>query len=55
VGGFKTAMMLLGIIADNVMALPQRTLDRGEITRIAEILGQVGLLDEAPHLSSSVA
>jgi 4-hydroxy-tetrahydrodipicolinate synthase len=55
VGGFKTAMMLLGIIAENVMALPQRTLEGGEITRVAEILRKIGLLDEAPRRSSSVA
>jgi 4-hydroxy-tetrahydrodipicolinate synthase len=48
VGGFKTAMTLLGIIDDNVMALPQRTLEGGEIERVAAILKEVGLLRDAP-------
>lgn len=55
VGGFKTAMMLLGIIADNVMALPQRTLEADEISSVAEILKTVGLLEGAPLRTSSVA
>lgn len=43
VGGFKTAMKLLGIIDDNVMALPQRTLEGEEIDRVGEILTATGL------------
>jgi 4-hydroxy-tetrahydrodipicolinate synthase len=46
VGGFKTAMKLLGVIDDNVMARPQRTLDGSEVTRVSEILVELGLLDQ---------
>ncbi|MDQ0471696.1 dihydrodipicolinate synthase family protein [Labrys wisconsinensis] len=44
VGGFKTAMRRLGIIATNVMARPQRTLDEAEAARIDPILRAAGLL-----------
>jgi 4-hydroxy-tetrahydrodipicolinate synthase len=44
VGGFKTAMRQLGIIATNTMARPQRSLEGAEITRVGEVLKSVGLL-----------
>lgn len=43
VGGFKTAMRQLGIIATNTMARPQRTLNDEEAGRVAAILRTVGL------------
>lgn len=42
VGGFKTAMKLLGIIDDNAMALLQRTLEGEAIGRGEEILAAIG-------------
>ncbi|MEW9614655.1 dihydrodipicolinate synthase family protein [Shinella sp. S4-D37] len=44
VGGFKTAMRSLGIIATNVMARPRAPLNEAEAGRIDEILRSVGLL-----------
>ena len=44
VGGFKTAMRRLGIIATNQMARPQRALNDAEAARVDEILRGVGLL-----------
>ena len=44
VGGFKTAMRRLGIIATNVMARPQRALNDDEAARIDVILRASGLL-----------
>ncbi|HEY0420043.1 MAG TPA: dihydrodipicolinate synthase family protein [Acetobacteraceae bacterium] len=44
VGGFKTAMRALGIIATNTMARPQASLNRAEADRVEEILRGVGLL-----------
>jgi 4-hydroxy-tetrahydrodipicolinate synthase len=43
VGGFKTAMRALGIIATNVMASPRAALDDAESARVAAILASVGL------------
>jgi 4-hydroxy-tetrahydrodipicolinate synthase len=44
VGGFKTAMRRLGLIATNVMARPQRALNEAEAARIEAILRIAGLL-----------
>lgn len=44
VGGFKTAMRRLGIIATNVMARPQRALDDAEAARVEAIVRAAGLL-----------
>jgi 4-hydroxy-tetrahydrodipicolinate synthase len=44
VGGFKTAMRRLGIIATNLMARPQRALNDEEAARIDVILRAAGLL-----------
>jgi 4-hydroxy-tetrahydrodipicolinate synthase len=43
VGGFKTAMTLLGVIAANVMAAPRGNLDADETRRVAGILAEAGL------------
>lgn len=43
VGGFKTAMQLLGVISENKMAAPQRSLEGEEIARVAAILRETGL------------
>jgi 4-hydroxy-tetrahydrodipicolinate synthase len=44
VGGFKTAMRSLGVIATNVMARPRQPLDAEEARRVDEILRAVELL-----------
>lgn len=44
VGGFKTAMKRLGIIATNTMARPQRTLNAEEAAKVEAILKGVGLV-----------
>ena len=44
VGGFKTAMRRLGVIATNVMARPQRPLNDGEAARVETIIRAAGLL-----------
>ncbi len=44
VGGFKTAMRRLGVIATNIMARPQRSLNDEEAARIDVILRATGLL-----------
>ena len=44
VGGFKTAMRRLGIIATNIMARPQRPLNDAEAARIDTILRATGLV-----------
>lgn len=44
VGGFKTAMRRLGVIATNVMARPQRSLNDEEAARIEAIIRAAGLL-----------
>ena len=43
VGAFKTALMLLGVIATNEMPMPVRKLEGEEITTIAAILERNGL------------
>ncbi len=43
VGAFKTAMQMLGIIASNTMARPQRTLIAEEAVKIRKILKDTGL------------
>jgi 4-hydroxy-tetrahydrodipicolinate synthase len=43
-GGFKTALMLRGIIATNLMALPQAALDDDETAAVREVLVTTGLL-----------
>jgi 4-hydroxy-tetrahydrodipicolinate synthase len=43
-GGFKTALMLRGIIATNTMALPQAALDDAETAAVREVLVTTGLL-----------
>ena len=44
VGGFKTAMRLLGVIETNLMARPQRSLNDAEAEKVAAILRSVDLL-----------
>ena len=44
VGGFKTAMRGMGIIAGNTMARPQRSLNAEESARVEAIVRGVGLL-----------
>ncbi len=44
VGGFKTAMRAMGIIATNTMARPQRSLNAEEAARVEAIVRGVGLL-----------
>lgn len=43
-GGFKTALMLRGIIATNAMALPQTALDEAEAAAVREVLVKTGLM-----------
>ena len=43
-GGFKTALMLRGIISTNAMAVPQVALDNEEIAAVREVLAATGLL-----------
>jgi 4-hydroxy-tetrahydrodipicolinate synthase len=43
-GGFKTALMLRGVISTNAMALPQAALDNEEIAAVREVLTATGLL-----------
>jgi 4-hydroxy-tetrahydrodipicolinate synthase len=43
-GGFKTALMLRGVIATNAMALPQSSLDDAETAAVREVLVKTGLL-----------
>jgi 4-hydroxy-tetrahydrodipicolinate synthase len=43
-GGFKTALMLRGIIATNTMALPQAALDDSETASVRDVLLTTGLL-----------
>lgn len=43
-GGFKTALMLRGVIETNVMGRPMTRLDEEETGRIGEILAATGLL-----------
>ncbi len=44
VGGFKTAMRAMGIIATNIMARPQRSLNAEESARVEAIARGIGLL-----------
>ena len=44
VGGFKTAMRAMGIIATNIMARPQRSLNAEESAKVEAIARGVGLL-----------
>ncbi len=43
-GGFKTALMLRGVIATNAMAVPQAALDGAETAAVRQVLVQTGLL-----------
>lgn len=43
-GGFKTALMLRGVIASNTMALPQIPLDANEVEAVRAVLVREGLL-----------
>jgi 4-hydroxy-tetrahydrodipicolinate synthase len=43
-GGFKTALMLRGVIAGNTMALPQIRLDADEVEGVRAVLVREGLL-----------
>lgn len=43
-GGFKTALMLRGVIAGNTMALPQITLDASEIDAVKAVLVREAIL-----------
>lgn len=44
VGGFKTAMRAMGVIATNIMARPQRSLNAEEAAKVEAIVRGVGLL-----------
>ncbi len=44
IGGFKTALMLRGVIATNITALPQIPLDADEISAVRAVLVREGLL-----------
>ena len=44
IGGFKTALMLRGVIATNVTALPQIPLDADEISAVRAVLVREGVL-----------
>jgi 4-hydroxy-tetrahydrodipicolinate synthase len=44
-GGFKTALQLLGVIDTNVMARPMTRLDDDEAARIRALLAAADLLD----------
>jgi 4-hydroxy-tetrahydrodipicolinate synthase len=44
VGGFKTAMRLLGVIDTNLMARPQRSLNEAETEAVTAVLRSVDLL-----------
>ncbi len=43
-GGFKTALMLRGVFATNVMGLPQIPLDATEVAAVKSVLVREGLL-----------
>jgi 4-hydroxy-tetrahydrodipicolinate synthase len=43
-GGFKTALMLRGVIADNAMGLPQVRLSPDEVAAVRSVLEREGLL-----------
>jgi len=43
-GGFKTALLLRGVISTNAMALPQAALDEAETAAVREVLVATGLL-----------
>jgi 4-hydroxy-tetrahydrodipicolinate synthase len=44
IGGFKTALMLRGVIATNITALPQIPLDADEISAVRAVLVREGLV-----------
>jgi 4-hydroxy-tetrahydrodipicolinate synthase len=44
IGGFKTALMLRGVIATNITALPQIPLDADEISAVRAVLVREGVL-----------
>ncbi|GGO68099.1 dihydrodipicolinate synthase family protein [Nocardioides deserti] len=44
VGGFKTALALLGVIETNTVSLPMRSLDAEETARVRAVLESTGLL-----------
>ena len=44
IGAFKTAQMLRGVIATNVVGRPQIRLDSEEVTRVRHVLVEAGLL-----------
>jgi len=44
-GGFKSALMLRGVIATNVMGRPMTRLDDAAVARVRAVLVDVGLLD----------
>lgn len=43
-GGFKTALMLLGVIATNAVSAPMAALDAGQTAAVRRILDRAGLL-----------
>jgi 4-hydroxy-tetrahydrodipicolinate synthase len=43
-GSFKTALMLRGIIANNVVGRPQIRFNAEEVERVRQVLQAVGLL-----------
>ena len=47
VGGFKTALRAMGVIAGNTMARPQRSLNDAEAVEVTEVLRSVGMMPVA--------
>lgn len=45
IGGFKTALVLRGVIAGNAVSAPMRALDEPETAAVAAVLERAGLLD----------
>ena len=43
-GGFKTALMLLGVIATNQVGRPQTRYDQAGVDKVAQLLREDGLL-----------
>ena len=48
-GGFKSALMLRGVLATNVVAQPLTRYDGAEVDRVRAILAEVGLLASSPR------
>jgi len=43
-GSFKTALMLQGVIATNVVGRPLARFDDADVERVRRVLGEVGLV-----------